>query len=309
MLVGSVAQSGASFRQQEKWMESIIWGNHQALVTSRALFAYGTGNEEPAWTFEPETGVVINTTLAISDGRLFFIESGNPASKQDGDGRITLADLLKPGAFLVSLDLQTGKVAWRKPVDLNCMHHIVCLSAASGKILVSGTQYVSKRIRYELKTYRMADGKLIWENQQKPDYDDVLGGGHGEQVQHLAIRDDTIYGPGFACSFSTGEKHEGWVWHKSHKCTTVSLSARSAFSRFNRSKNPYQFDLLTGKPQRLTSITRPGCYINIIPAAGLVLIPDQSAGCTCEYPIQTSLALTPVTAEHPKPDDLLLPAP
>jgi len=37
----------------------------------------------------------------------------------------------------------------------------------------------------------------------------------------------------------------------------------------------------------------PGCWINIIPAGGLVLIPEASSGCTCGYPLQTSMAFIP----------------
>ncbi len=38
---------------------------------------------------------------------------------------------------------------------------------------------------------------------------------------------------------------------------------------------------------------RPGCWINTIPANGLVLFPEASAGCTCSYPVNTTVALQP----------------
>ena len=50
------------------------------------------------------------------------------------------------------------------------------------------------------------------------------------------------------------------------------------------------------------------CFIQF-PWTSKDTIPDQTAGCTCEYPIQTSLALTPVTGDHPKPEGIVLPAP
>ncbi len=49
-----------------------------------------------------------------------------------------------------------------------------------------------------------------------------------------------------------------------------------------------------GGPTRLNTITRPGCWINIIPAGGLVLIPEASSGCTCGFSLQTSIAYIPV---------------
>ena len=46
---------------------------------------------------------------------------------------------------------------------------------------------------------------------------------------------------------------------------------------------------------------RPGCWINIVPAAGLILIPEASASCVCNYPLQTSMAFLPKPADQPAP--------
>ncbi len=43
-----------------------------------------------------------------------------------------------------------------------------------------------------------------------------------------------------------------------------------------------------GKSNPLNKVSRPGCWINIIPAGGLVLVPEASSGCSCNHPIQTS---------------------
>jgi len=45
-----------------------------------------------------------------------------------------------------------------------------------------------------------------------------------------------------------------------------------------------------GKSKNLTNVNRPGCWINIIPAGGLVLVPEASSGCSCNFPVQTSFA-------------------
>jgi hypothetical protein len=59
-------------------------------------------------------------------------------------------------------------------------------------------------------------------------------------------------------------------------------------------------DLSDGSaPVHITSESRPGCWINIIPVGGLVLIPEASSGCSCPYPVQTSIALAP-HAEEPR---------
>ena len=39
---------------------------------------------------------------------------------------------------------------------------------------------------------------------------------------------------------------------------------------------------------------RPGCWINVIPAGGLVLMPDSTTGCKCSYLNTATIALQPV---------------
>jgi len=38
---------------------------------------------------------------------------------------------------------------------------------------------------------------------------------------------------------------------------------------------------------------RPGCWINALPAGGLVLVPDASASCSCSYQNRSWIALMP----------------
>jgi hypothetical protein len=38
---------------------------------------------------------------------------------------------------------------------------------------------------------------------------------------------------------------------------------------------------------------RPGCWINALPAGGLVLMPDAVDRCRCSYLIKASIALAP----------------
>jgi hypothetical protein len=90
----------------------------------------------------------------------------------------------------------------------------------------------------------------------------------------------------------TGDPLADWGWNPKHRrgCGTISASA-TAF--FFRESNPTLFDLTTNTYDKVTTSTRPGCWINMIPAGGLLLIPEASSGCTCDYPIQTSLAFLP----------------
>ena len=65
------------------------------------------------------------------------------------------------------------------------------------------------------------------------------------------------------------------------------------FSRL--SDYPGFIDLGKGmNKEKLVEITRPGCWINIIPVGGMVLVPEAGSGCSCEYSIHASMGFLPI---------------
>ncbi|MFH1265288.1 MAG: PQQ-binding-like beta-propeller repeat protein, partial [Planctomycetota bacterium] len=294
ILFGSVTKPGAAFRVQDVPTQTLIWRDHQPVVTSDSLFALEHHSGETLWTYTPDDGVIINPTLAVGGSRVYCVESTNPQTREVPDGRIKLDALLGKGSNLVALDTSTGNVVWKRPAELESLQHIVFLSYAKETLVVTGTKNVAidgqTRVRYDLSGFDAATGKRLWQTTETPIPDDILEGPHGEQVQHSAIAGNVIYNTGFALDLRTGRPAAGWKWQKSDKCGVVATSAFCAFSRYS---NPRMFDLASGDHSALTEVTRPGCWINIIPAGGLVLIPEASSGCTCYYSIQTSLALSP----------------
>jgi len=294
LLVGSATRPGGTFRDQTIYTEVLLWRDSMPVVCSDSIFVHQRASGRKLWTYAPARGVIINPTIALGGQRIYFIESANPASRSVTDSRVKLTTLLGQGADLVALDIRTGKLLWRKPAELETIEHIVYLSYARGKLLVTGTRNElvekSRRVRYDLAAFDASTGERLWRNTQTPVPDHILQGPHGEQVQHPAIVGEVVYGTGFACNLNTGAPVDTWKWRKSNHCGTVSTSAHCAFSRFD---NPWMFDLKSGEHTVLTAAIRPGCWINIIPAGGLILIPEASAGCTCGHPIQASVALIP----------------
>jgi len=308
MIIGSVAKTGGSLRAMGKAEDIIVWKSDQPVICSFSLFAVSHATGKPAWEYPARRGAIINPTVAIGNGRIYFVESTNEQTLASPDGRILLRDLTGAGSRLVALDLKTGAPVWAKDADLGMMQQIIYASYAKETLLISGSRHATvstaetngqikpkqlTRVRYELRAFDARTGEPKWQVTATPNYDYVLSDAHGEQVQHPAIVGDVVYGPAFACYLATGKPYEGWKWEKSHKCATLSTSRYCAFSRFTEAKVPYMFDLQNGRRTPLSTATRPGCWINTIPAGGLILIPEASAGCTCEYAIQTSLALAP----------------
>jgi len=303
VLLGSASKPGALFRIQNLDTETLIWRDFMPVVCSDLVLAHDRQSGKPLWTYAPAEGVIINPTLAAGGGRVYFVEATNPQTQRVRDGRIKLAMLLGQGSNLVALDLVSGKTVWKKPARLQDLQHIIYLSYAKETLVVTGSRNAKiegkDRVRYELYAFDAASGNPLWQTTQTPASDVHLQGPHAEQVQHSAIVGDVIYNTGIACKLQTGEPVATWRWEKSTHCTTLSTSASCAFSRFH---NPRMFDLKSGKFTDLTKVMRPGCWINIIPAGGLILIPEATAGCICGYPVQTSLGLLPrgEAPENPK---------
>ena len=296
LLFGSTSKPGANWRIQDVDTQNLIWRDYQPVVTSDVLFAIDVESGKTAWSYRPTEGVIVNPTLAAGDGRVYCVESANQATFDVPDGRIKLDALFAGGARLVALDMRSGEVVWRKPVDLSKLEHVVFLSYAQETLVISGSRNVlvpgseKRRVRYDLWAIDAPSGKLLWNSTETPLPDHILQGPHGEQVQHPTIVGDVIYSTGFARRLRSGQPYDGWKWSKSEKCGTISASASCVFSRF---VTPRMFSLDSGEYLPLTQVTRPGCWINILPAGGLVLIPEASSGCTCYFSLQTSVALAP----------------
>ena len=80
----------------------------------------------------------------------------------------------------------------------------------------------------------------------------------------------------------------------STSCTDFSASANHLFSR-NENRATIHNINAGGSGSALCSVMRPGCYISIMPAGGVILLPPYSAGCTCGNPgtLQTTIAWLP----------------
>lgn len=297
LVLGSTTKPDANWRIQDIDTQTLIWRDKQPVVASDALFAVDPASGKNAWTYRPSEGVIVNPTLTAAADRVYFVESANHSTFDVANGRITLDLLFGKGADLVALELHTGKPVWRTRIDLSALENVVFMSHADDTLVITGSRNAvieegqKARVRYDLWAFDAPSGKLLWNTTQTPIPDHLLSGPHGEQVQHSAIVGGVIYNTGFACHLRTGQPFEGWKWQKGDKCGTVCASASCMFSRY---VTPRMFSIENGQYLSLTSVTRPGCWINILPAGGLVLIPEASSGCTCYYPVQTSIALAPI---------------
>lgn len=254
------------------------------VICSRTVFALDSKTGRKKWTYTPDKGVIPCPAIAIGQGKVFFVESTNPESTRPADGHVTLDVLVGKGADLVALDLKTGKRIWRAPLATEARNALyVCYKA--GKVVVSGS--VNKGgTTYLLHCHRADNGAERWKRSFLATRN--TRGMHGESVKRPTVIGETIYLYNSSFSLNTGADAP-------YKLSTSQCGERSASADylFWRSGGVMMANAKEGKTRPLSRSSRPGCWINIVPAGGLVLIPEASSGCACNVPIQTSMAFRP----------------
>lgn len=288
-IFGSGCRKGASYTQTGRDVVSGLYHRNTKLVVSEYLFAMDKKSSKLLWKYKD--GLIVNTTITVGGGRMYFVETKSLKALADKTGRMPAKILFNGGSqYLVALDLKTGRIVYKKKIDASNFQELVYQNYAKDILILSGCREAGKTVHYYLHAYDADTGRIRW--QATHDSGLPSDGGHGEYNRHPTIIDNTVYAWPYSYNLKTGKQIEGWRFDRhGGGCGAVSASAQCLFWR---GSNPWMYDLgPKGGPSRLNSVTRPGCWINIIPAGGLVLIPEASSGCTCGYPLQTSIALVP----------------
>ncbi len=287
LLLGSTVSQGASRREiSRRIVAAETYWDFVPSVCSETLFALDRATGDARWIHMPK-GPIVNSTIAIGGGRVYFVEGGAAAK----DGRAKLSEIL-PKAEVVALDLKTGMQVWRGAPDLSMIQHVLYAVYSKEKLALVGSRNNGKEksatVWYDLHALDAATGLSLWSQSQ--DQKVAINGEHGEQDHHPVIVGDRIYCEPCVYELMTGKRIEDWGWKPRRGCGTMSASASSLFFRDNSAT---MFDLAGRKLSKITTVTRPGCFINMIPAGGLLLIPEASSGCSCDYAVQASLGFMP----------------
>ncbi|MBN1806339.1 MAG: PQQ-binding-like beta-propeller repeat protein [Sedimentisphaerales bacterium] len=289
ILFGSGRKKDATYTETSYEADDSLWYRNMKVVTSDYLFAMDKEKRRVLWKYKD--GLIPNTTIAIGDGRMYFIETNSPKAMSDTLGRMPIKILFDGGEqYLVALDTKTGQILLRKKIDVGHFEEPVYINYAKDILLLSGSRLEGRTIHYYYDAYDSRSGKLLWQTAHPTKL--PIDGSHGEYNRHPTIIKEIIYAWPYKYNLKTGEKIEGWEFDRhGHGCGGISASAQCLFWRGN---NPWMYDLgPNGGPRAINKVSRPGCWINIIPACGLVLIPESSSGCTCGYSLQTSMAFVP----------------
>lgn len=246
---------------------------------SSTLFALDAKTGKELWRYDAKKSIR-NNAIAVGDNRVFLI-----------DRELAVDDLLaraparrgekeqpKVGhatGELVVLDAKTGKQRWKDDKDI---FGTMLVFSDKFDVLLMGYQSTRFKLPSEvggrLAVFQATDGYRLWD--KKMNY-----------VTRPLVNDRLIYAQGGAWDLLNGEE-QPFEFQRSYGCGQISASKNLLL--FRSATLGYK-DLSRDVGTENFGGIRPGCWINAIPAGGLVLVPDASAGCRCSYQNRSWMAL------------------
>ncbi|MHB0957871.1 MAG: outer membrane protein assembly factor BamB family protein [Pirellulaceae bacterium] len=243
------------------------------LTESKNLFAIDTRTGQTLWTY-PAKHSLRHNAIAIAAGKLFVID--RPMALFDRVKKPTALE--HPPGTLVALDLRTGQPVWENTDNI---YGTVLAASERHGILLMSYQPTAFRLDSELggrlAGIRMSDGTRLW---------DITA----QYSSRPTINDRTIYTQGGAWDLMTGDPVP-FEFERSYGC---GILASSQHMLLFRSATLAYYDLAGSKTTENYGGIRPGCWINALPAGGIVLLPDATAGCVCSYLNKAWVALAPL---------------
>ncbi len=247
---------------------------------STRLFAIDIPSGAVKWTYQPEHSIR-NNSVAIAGGTVFLID--RPSAKGDllsqksasrrGDQRPP-----HPAGTLMALDAAGGKPLWKIP---DVAYGTTLSVSEEYDVLVMSYQDTRFKLDSEvggrMAAFRASSGAKLWDVAAK-------------YASRVLINGGTIYAQPGAWDLLTGEA-KAFEFSRSYGC---GILAGSEHLLVYRSATLGYTDLSSNRGTENYGGIRPGCWINALPAGGLVLLPDATDRCTCSYLIKASVALQPL---------------
>jgi outer membrane protein assembly factor BamB len=288
-----------------------------------ALFAIDLKTGEHLWSHQGQS--ISHHTIALGGRRVYLIDSSITGEqradllKQDrtalekltGEEALAAEERLKriDLRMAVALDAATGEPIWSTPVDvtdcseigigggkLTLMHKdgvlVLCGANANGHYW---TQFVAGDFsRRRLVALSADDGRKLWAKDANYRHRPIIV---GEQIIAEPWAFDLRSGEQKMRKHPlTGAQVPWSIIRPGHHCGMISgcenmLLFRSGYTGF--------YDLKADDGTQHIAGHRLGCWINAIPANGVVMIPEASAGCVCLFSIASTVVMEPREPRNP----------
>lgn len=280
LLIGSAVARDAPYTA---YWSGAMWydktdENATAKVCSDALFAYGKQDGRGRWMYR--RGKIINTTICGAGGRLHFVECRHPDVVALTEGRIQSPQLWEQ-QVRVTLDLATGEILHEQPIDTED-GRVVFFGACTPETMLLVASHTKQ---YHLYAYDTATGDLRWQQSHA-----WPGSDHSGHMQHPVLLDDVVYLQPWGYRLADGERLPDRMGAR-EGCHTY-VGGGDALIYRGTARRLAVWNRTTGAISSWMNL-RPSCWISVIPAEGMLLVPEGGGGCSCGNWMETSLVFTP----------------
>ena len=276
----------------EYWYDS-FGPESTAKVCGDALFAFEKQTGGLAWRHAG--GLIVNSTVSIGGGRIYFLESRNPALANEPNARIASAELYRD-MWLVALDAESGRLVWEKKIELPAaavpaapvlganVPAVLYLCYSDEKLVLLDSVWKT----YHTFAFSAKDGAELWRRSHPWKRDN-----HGGHLYHPVIVRGMVIVEPFACDLASGEVKMSNLPERGG-CSTLSAAADCLhYINWDYDKGSmYVWDLDDNRTRQFSG-SRGNCWLSFISGSGMVLLPTASGGCTCRYPNQVTLGFAP----------------
>ncbi len=279
-LYGSRVKKGSIFT--EYWGH-VAWydaadGAGAEKICSDAIFALDKETGKHTWTYSD--GAIINTTIVIGDGCMYFVESRHPEIKASKTGRIGSSRLWSD-QYLVALDATTGAKRWQQAIDTADGVTVFFMICSGDAIVIMS----SRPAKYHLYAFNAADGTPRWQADHS-----WTGNDHSGHMQHPVVMGGRVYQEPCVYDLKTGQKLSDKMGRHNGCATYAGLSGALLYR--GDARRISLWDIQTGSITGWNNL-RPSCWLSCIPAGGMVLAPEGGGGCSCGNWFETSVGFLP----------------
>ncbi len=281
------------------------------------IFAFDIQRRALSWEYAGKH--ISHVSIAIGDGRVFLIDASltpeqrqvmlnqdkSDLAKLTGEAQKIAEDRIKTAdlRMAVGLDAATGKQLFAKPVDVTDCSEIgdgggsLTLLYHNGHIVLGGAN-ANGHYWQQFMEGQFARRRLV-----------VLDANNGEKLwakdanyrHRPIIIDNEIIAEPWSYDLYTGQQkmrthpitgeQSPWTFIRpGHHCGAISATPNMMFFR---SKFTAYYNRDEDQGTQHFAGQRLGCWINTIPANGLVMVPEASAGCVCLFSIASTVVFEP----------------
>ncbi|MFO7906754.1 MAG: PQQ-binding-like beta-propeller repeat protein [Pirellulaceae bacterium] len=287
--------------------DNVLYGSRTAKGrTADCIFAFDLATGQRIW--KHQAAGISQGSIAISEGRLHFAASDvtekqrqqalAPRVKElhrldDTERAAVLEELEEATVYnVVTLDAMSGRTLWDQPVEVTgaaggaywrslgaiCKNDVLLLFG----VFLDG-HYWTQFLEGEFESRQVValsaqNGETLWRKKI------------GYRVRPLVVG-NVLHAEPWAYDLKTGEqrtrihpvtgREEPWQFARpGHHC---GAPAAAPHMLLFRSYELGWYDLDKDFGTQHFAALRPGCWINFIPANGLLMMPEASSGCMCPF--------------------------